>query len=97
LTARTQEIVAKAASQGLMPLEYMLAVLRDESQPHDERFKAAINAAPYMHPRLASTELKGDPAHPIETVSRIELVAPEIHNGAHPAAAQAAVGLFRPS
>jgi hypothetical protein len=65
LTQRTQEIVAKAAAQGLMPLEYMLNVLRDESQPHDERFKAAINAAPYLHPKLSSVEHKGDADNPL--------------------------------
>jgi hypothetical protein len=74
LTKKTQEIVAKAASQGLMPLEYMLNVLRDETQTHDERFKAAINAAPYLHPKLSSVEHKGDPDNPLEQNSRVELV-----------------------
>lgn len=80
LTARTQEIMAKAASQGLMPLEYMLTVLRDEQQPHEERFKAAINAAPYLHPKLSSVEHKGDPDNPLEQNSRVELVVVDAGN-----------------
>jgi len=65
LTKRTQEIVAKAAEDGLLPLEYMLATLRDPNQPHDERFKAAVNAAPYMHPKLANVQHQGDPDNPL--------------------------------
>lgn len=94
LTAKTQEIVAKAASQGLMPLEYMLKVLRDETQSHDERFKAAINAAPYLHPKLSSVEHKGDPDNPLETVTRIELTTPEGHDRSDRAPAQTPLGVF---
>lgn len=65
LTKRTQEIVAKAAEGGLLPLEYMLATLRDPNQPHDERFKAAVNAAPYLHPKLATVQHQGDADNPL--------------------------------
>lgn len=43
------------SAKGIVPLDFMLQTLRDETQPHDERMKAAVNAAPYVHPRLAST------------------------------------------
>lgn len=54
-----QEMV-KAANDGeLMPLQFMLDVLRDTSKPFDSRYKAAVDAAPYLHPRLATTTLEG--------------------------------------
>jgi hypothetical protein len=34
--------------------------MRDERQPQDVRFEAAKSAAPYVHPRLAATQIKGD-------------------------------------
>lgn len=59
-TKRTQEIVAKATAAGLMPLEYMLNILRDDEAPPDQRFEAAKQAAPYLHPRLAAVEHSGE-------------------------------------
>jgi hypothetical protein len=42
--------------EGLTPLEYMLAVLRDETVEPERRDEMAKAAAPYLHPRLASIE-----------------------------------------
>ena len=56
---KTVELALKAAEEGITPLEYMLQILRDDKQPHEERKWAAEKAAPYMHPRLQTTELKG--------------------------------------
>lgn len=44
---------------GITPLMYMLKILRDETQVHDERMKAAVAAAPYVHPKLAAVTLDG--------------------------------------
>ena len=49
-TAR-QEAAAKAA-EGIMPLDYMLSVMRDETAESDRRERMAIAAAPYLHPKL---------------------------------------------
>jgi hypothetical protein len=49
---KTREIADEAAKSGITPLEYMLAVLRDEDRPGEERMEAAKSAAPYCHPRL---------------------------------------------
>jgi len=38
------------------PLEYMLAVLRDEKADPERRDRMAAAAAPYIHPRLANVE-----------------------------------------
>jgi hypothetical protein len=57
---------AEIAASGLTPLEFMLTVLRDPEQPPGTRLDAAKAAAPYVHPRLANIELKGDPNAPLE-------------------------------
>jgi hypothetical protein len=37
----------------LMPLDYMLGVIRDTTATQDRRDRMAIAAAPYCHPRMA--------------------------------------------
>lgn len=85
MAVRTQEILKAIGDEGVTPLEYMLGVLRDPGQPHSERFRAAIEAAPFMHPRLAAVQHSGDPDSPINhehRIRRIELVA-KTFNGRH--------------
>ena len=53
---RTREIADAAAAEGVTPLEYMLAILRDEQAAPEARMDAAKSAAPYMHPRLTAIE-----------------------------------------
>jgi hypothetical protein len=68
---KTREIADKAASEGVTPLEYMLAIMREESLPEDAdaaqiiamkamRFEAAKAAAPYIHPKLSSVEMNAN-------------------------------------
>jgi hypothetical protein len=57
-TRKTREIADKAAEEGLMPLEYMLRVLRDEKQTAENRAWAAEKAAPYCHAKLAAVDMK---------------------------------------
>ena len=59
-TKRTQEIAAKAVEAGVTPLEFMLNVMRDAKADFHDRFTAAVQAAPYIHPKLTSTNLSGD-------------------------------------
>lgn len=54
---RTREIADKALVAGLTPLEYLLALVRDETQPQSVRLDAAKAAAPYMHPRLSAVNM----------------------------------------
>ena len=61
-----QAMIAKAAHNGLSPLDYMLQVMRDETAEKSARFQAAIEAAPYVHPKLANTTLQGDPDNPVQ-------------------------------
>jgi hypothetical protein len=74
-TTKTREIANNAASSGLTPLEYMLSVMRNEDAEPRERMGAAMGAAPYIHPKLASIEHSGPDGGAIPVASRIELVA----------------------
>lgn len=46
------------AEGGVLPLEYMVKVMRDGRAPTARRDAMAIAAAPYLHARLSSTEIK---------------------------------------
>lgn len=54
---------------GTTPLEFMLAVMNDRKMPTAFRVGAAKDAAPYVHPKLASVTIKGDPNAPMRNVS----------------------------
>jgi hypothetical protein len=60
LTKKTQEIAIAAAAAGETPLEFMLRIMRDPAVDAGIRMDMAKASAPYMHARLASTELKAD-------------------------------------
>jgi len=64
----------RAKLSGLLPLDYMLGVMRDERLPKTRRDEMAKAAAPYLHARLASMQVSGNPEAPLETVTRIERV-----------------------
>ena len=67
-TATRKAMQAKALESGLTPLDYMLSILRDETQEQSARFAAAKEAAPYVHNRLAAVEHSGNQDAPIKTV-----------------------------
>ena len=56
----TQEKEAQIAASGLTPLDYMLSILRNDLEGPERRMWAAEKAAPYVHPKLAATELSGN-------------------------------------
>jgi hypothetical protein len=62
------------AAQGITPLDYMLAIVRNETEDKQVRLDAAKAAAPYVHARLQTTTLAGDPEKPlkVETMSELE-------------------------
>lgn len=51
----------------------MLSVLRNEDADAKDRMWAAEKAAPFVHPKLASVEHKGDPENPV-AFTRVERV-----------------------
>jgi hypothetical protein len=66
--SRNKATAAKAAAiarSGLTPLDYMLSIMRSESQPSDIRLDAAKSAAPYVHPKLAAIEHTGKGGEPL--------------------------------
>lgn len=63
-TKARKEIATAALNSGLTPLDYMLSILRDQTQDQSARFTAAKEAAPYVHPRLAAVEHSGDQDKP---------------------------------
>jgi hypothetical protein len=73
-TRKTREIADRAAAEGLTPLEYMLEVMRNANLDPRERLSAAVSAAPYVHPKLASIEHTGADGGAIQAVHRIELI-----------------------
>ena len=54
---------------GSTPLEFLLFIMQDTGEEVDRRMQAAIAAAPYVHPKLASVELKGNDAKPLTVES----------------------------
>jgi hypothetical protein len=57
---RTQEVQRKVEESGQTPLDYLLERMRDaEADPRD-RLTAAISAAPYVHAKLSSIDLKAE-------------------------------------
>lgn len=62
---KTEERLAAIEESGLTPLEYLLMIMRDENIQRATRMDAAKAAAPYIHPRLASTEVKGNKDAPL--------------------------------
>lgn len=58
----------QAAEGGIMPLDYMLQILRDEDRDTAERMDAAKAAAPYVHAKLASVEHTGEGGGALQVV-----------------------------
>ena len=67
---------AQIEASGLTPLDFMLGILRDETQPAVDRFEAAKAAAPYVHARLSAVEAKVEVTEQVEEV-RWSIVDPE--------------------
>ena len=54
----TEEARAAAAATGVLPLDYMLRVMRDNAADSKRRDAMAMAAAPYLHPRLTAIDAK---------------------------------------
>ena len=73
------------AAQGITPLDYLMMLVRAETEPGLDpvvakaretlRFEAAKAAAPYVHARLQAVTLGGDPENPIKVDNISELEA----------------------
>ena len=54
----TTEARAAAEATGILPLDYMLAVMRDVDAEPKRRDAMSMAAAPYLHPKLSAVEAK---------------------------------------
>jgi hypothetical protein len=68
---RPRELIERIEASGLVPLEYMLSVMRDENQPQEVRMEMAKAAAPFVHPRLAAVKVQGDKDAPLFDLSAL--------------------------
>jgi|HubBroStandDraft_6_1064221.scaffolds.fasta_scaffold1961456_1 hypothetical protein len=79
----TKEARAAAAATGVLPLDYMLAVMRDTAADHKRRDAMAMAAAPYLHVKLSALDPKLSQAaaepSPERSLVTVEFVVP---NGA---------------
>ena len=69
-TAKHAAIVAS----GDTPLDFMLRLMRDTSIDWSMRADMAKASAPYIHPKLASTEITGNADKPVQHKVTIEFV-----------------------
>jgi hypothetical protein len=54
----TAEARAAAEAAGILPLDYMLSVMRDCTADAKRRDAMAMAAAPYLHPKVSPVEAK---------------------------------------
>ena len=69
-TEQRKAIAMQALSEGISPLDVMLGAMRKswDAGQMKEAAKFAVDAAPYVHPRLAAVEHSGDQDKPVKTV-----------------------------
>jgi hypothetical protein len=73
----TAEARAAAEATGIMPLDYMLSIMRDANAEPKRRDAMAMAAAPYLHPKMSADEAKAnEPAAAEVHGIRVEFVRP---------------------
>lgn len=73
MTKKSVEIARQAADEGITPLEVMVANMRRhwEAKRYDEAQSCAVDAAPFMHAKLASVKHAGDAENPLTIVHEL--------------------------
>lgn len=66
-TIAMRELADKAMGEGITPLELMLTAMRDAWAANDRKTAVAIavQAAPYVHSKLAAVEQTGNEKQPV--------------------------------
>jgi hypothetical protein len=72
----TEEARVASAATGILPLDYMLSVMRDIAADQKRRDAMAIAAAPYLHSRLTAIDAKLAEPSPERPPIRVEFVVP---------------------
>lgn len=76
---KTIEQAKAVKDSGLTPLDYMLSVLRDETQEQAVRLDAANKAAPYVHAKLSSVDHASSDGSMTPVPTKITLEAVDGH------------------
>lgn len=76
-TRLRKEIAAKAASEGVTPLEVMLTAMRNHvaAEKWDAAAAIAKDAAPYVHPRLSAVTMDANVKNDASDLADAELAA----------------------
>lgn len=56
----TEEAIEQAKTEGVLPLDFLLSIMRDGDEDKARRLDAAKSAAPYLHAKLSQVEAKID-------------------------------------
>jgi hypothetical protein len=56
-----QAVSKEAMDAGMLPVDFMLSMMRNEEMSIDTRFQAAKEAAPYVHPKAQMVAESKDP------------------------------------
>ena len=75
-TRKAREAADRLADEGLLPLDYLVGVMRGSVAFDPARFEAAKAAAPYLHPKLASVAHTGANGGPIDHSIEVRFVRP---------------------
>jgi hypothetical protein len=61
----TKEAVDAAKEGGIMPLDFLLQIMRDKGADESKRIDCAKAAAQYLHPKLNAIDLNADVSHKV--------------------------------
>ena len=67
----------KKVASGMSPLDFLSAVFRDPKQSMTRRIEAAKCAAPYIHPRISTTDFVPPPQLDYDNEIRITFIDPQ--------------------
>ncbi len=62
---KTEELMLAVLASGQTPMEFLLQEMRNTENQKDVRIDCANKVAPYIHPKLASTEISGKGGKPL--------------------------------
>ena len=80
--AQAEVAAAVSANEGLQPLDYMLAVMRDPTASEARRDMMAKAAAPYRHPQLVAVAHRHTNADGSPIVPTVNLTIMQAHRPA---------------
>ncbi len=67
----------RAAATGVLPLDYLLEIMRDINESTSNRLDAAKAAAPYVHAKLQPIDGNGDTTQKVEVKGAFEWHPPQ--------------------